>query len=107
MVDEALSGEQPNKGWNRASIVFWSRKPYRPSIRKEDRALPLHLGGLRLVGSAMAAGASLTAFLVWMPLFFVSVFTGLGMATFVAVLAGAFVVLSCALYFLVVREKRR
>jgi hypothetical protein len=108
MIDEhSLPGEPANRGWNRASIIFWSRKPYRPRIRREDLALPKHLDGLRLVGSAIAAGASVTAFFVWVPLFFVTIFAGLDMATFAVTLAAAFVALSIALYFWVVSEKRR
>jgi hypothetical protein len=42
--------------------------------------------------------ACLTAFAVWTPLFFVSIFAGLSMNVFVAILAGAFIAISGALY---------
>ena len=106
MADEALAGEHRNRGWDRASIVFWSRKPYRPRIRPEDRVLPTHLAGLRLLGSCVAPAFCLTAFAVWTPLFFVTVFTGLSMTAFVAALGGAFVAVTCGLYVWVARAAR-
>src|SRR6476619_601819 len=103
MVDEALPREQPNKGWNRASIEFWSRKPYRPRARRGDLKLPTHLSGLRLLASCITPAFCLTAFAVWTPLFFVSIFSGLSMTAFVAIMGGAFAVLTCALYVWVAR----
>ena len=107
MVDEALPREQRNRGWNRASIEFWSRKPYRPRIRREDLALPTHLAGLRLLASCVAPAFCLTAFAVWTPLFFVTIFAGLSMSTFVAIMGGAFVALTCALFVWVARASER
>jgi peptidoglycan biosynthesis protein MviN/MurJ (putative lipid II flippase) len=105
--DDRLPGEPTNKGWNRASIIFWSRKPYRPRIRKEDLVLPKHLAGLRLVGTCLVTAACVTAIAVWTPLFFLNVFVGLsGIATAV-VLVAAVVVLTLVLYFWVARETRR
>jgi hypothetical protein len=106
MLDEALPGEQPNKGWNRASIVFWSRKPYRPRVRREDLVLPTHLAGVRLLASCLLPAFSLTAFAVWTPLFFVTIFTGLSMTAFVAIMGGAFLVVTWALYVWVARAAR-
>jgi hypothetical protein len=103
MLEERLPGEPANRGWNRASIVFWSRKPYRPRIRREDLVLPKHLDGLRLLATCVVTAACLTAFAVWTPLFFFSIFVGLGMTAFAAILGGAFVVLTCALYAWVAR----
>jgi hypothetical protein len=103
MVDEAVQAEQRNRGWNRASIEFWSRKPYRPRIRREDLVLPTHLAGLRLLASCLAPAFCLTAFAVWTPLFFVSIFSGLSMTAFVAIMGGAFVAMTCVLYVWVAR----
>jgi hypothetical protein len=107
MVEERLPSDPANRGWNRASIVFWSRKPYRPRIRREDLVLPTHLAGLRLLASCLAPAALLTAFAVWTPLFFLSIFTGLSMTAFMAALAGAFVAVTCALYTWVARSAER
>jgi hypothetical protein len=105
MIDEhSLPGEPANRGWNRASIVFWSRKPYRPRVRRGELALPVHLSGLRLLLSCLAPAFCLTAFAVWTPLFFVSVFAGLSMDAFVAIMGGAFVAVTCALYVWVARS---
>ena len=107
MVDEALPREQANRGWNRASIEFWSRKPYRPRIRREDLVLPTHLAGLRLLASCLAPAFCLTAFAVWTPLFFVSIFNGLSMTVFGAIMGCAFVVVTSALYVWVARASER
>jgi preprotein translocase subunit SecG len=107
MLDDRFPGEPANKGWNRASIMFWSRKPYRSRIRREDLTLPKHLDGVRLLASCASGAAAITAFGVWMPLFFASIYVGVGMTTFAAVMAGAFVTLTVVLYVWVAREKRR
>lgn len=107
MVEEGLPVESANRGWNRASIVFWSRKPYSPRVRREDLVLPTHLDGLRLLASCLAPAFCLTAFAVWTPLFFVTIFTGLSMTAFVAIMAGAFVAATCALYVWVSRAAER
>lgn len=107
MLDEQrLPNEPPNRGWNRASLTYWSRKPYRPRVRREDLALPKHLDGLRLVASSLAAAAALTAFFVWMPLFFFTIFAGLGRTAFEAIIGTAYAAIACLLYVLVVRAKR-
>ena len=93
MVEERLPVESAHRGWNRASIVFWSRKPYTPRVRREDLVLPTHLEGLRLVASCLAPAFCLTAF------------TGLSMTAFVAIMAGAFVAATCALYVWVSRAR--
>ena len=99
--------ESANRGWNRASIVFWSRKPYRPRVRRDDLALPTHLAGLRLLVSCLAPAFCLTAFAVWTPLFFVTIFSGLSMSAFVAIMGGAFVAVTCALFVWVSRAAER
>jgi hypothetical protein len=106
MADEALPREQANRGWNRASIEFWSRKPYRPRIRREDLVLPTHLAGLRLLASCVAPAFCITLFAVWTPLFFVSIFNGLSMTAFVAIMVGAFLAVTCLLYVWVARAAR-
>ena len=107
MVEERLAGEAANRGWNRASILFWSRKPYRPGIRREDLLLPKHLEGLRLLGTCVVTAVCITAFAVWAPLFFLSVFIGLDGVLTAGILIGAFVALTLVLYFWVARETRR
>jgi hypothetical protein len=107
MADEALRREQRNRGWNRASIEFWSRKPYRPRIRRADLVLPTHLEGLRLLASCLAPAFCLTAFAIWTPLFFVSIFNGLSMSAFVAIMGGAFVAVTCALFVWVSKAAER
>ncbi len=69
--------------------------------------LPTHLAGLRLLASCLAPAFCLTAFAVWTPLFFVTIFTGLSMTAFVAIMAGAFVAATCVLYVWVSRAAER
>jgi hypothetical protein len=107
MVDERLPGEPANRGWNRASILFWSRKAYRPKIRREDLVLPTHLKGLRLLRTCIVTALCITAFAVWAPLFFLNIFIGLDGGVTAGILLGAVVVLTVVLYFWVARETRR
>ena len=107
MLDERLPGEPANRGWNRASITFWSRRAYRPRIRREDLLLPKHLEGLRLLRTCVLTALCITAFAVWAPLFFLNVFIGLNGAVTAGILIGAVAVLTVVLYFWVARETRR
>jgi hypothetical protein len=47
--DEGLPGEDPNRGWNRASIQFRSRSGYKPAIRADDLLMPSGLGSWRML----------------------------------------------------------
>jgi hypothetical protein len=107
MLEDRLPGEHPNKGWNRASIMFWSRRPYVPRMRPEDRRLPSNLGGARLFGTCVLAAACVTAACVWPPLFFASIFLGLSGQLCGGVLVAALVGLTFVFYFWVARETRR
>jgi hypothetical protein len=51
---------ESNRGWNQASIVFWSRKPYRPNIKAEDFQLPSGVGSLRMLVMCAFMATSLT-----------------------------------------------
>jgi len=106
MFEDRLAGEPPNKGWNRASIMFWSRRPYVPRIRPDDRRLPTHLGGARLFGTCVFAAACVTAAGVWPPLFFASIFLGLSGALCIGLLAASLFALTFVFYFWVAREAR-
>jgi len=107
MFEDRLAGEPPNKGWNRASIMFWSRRPYVPRIRPEDRRLPTHLGSARLFAMCVLTGACVTAAFVWPALFFVGIFLGLSGALCGGVLAAALFALTFVFYLWVARETRR
>src|SRR5215210_9420227 len=106
MLEDRLPGEHPNKGWNRASIMFWSRRPYVPRIRPDDRPLPTNLGPARLFGTCVLAAACVTAAGVWPPLFFASIFVGVSGALCAGLLAGALFALTFAFYFWVAQESR-
>jgi hypothetical protein len=106
VVEERLPGEPANKGWNRASIMFWSRKAYRPRIRREDFRPLKHVRGPRLLGTCVAGAIGISAFFVWVPLFFVSIFSGLSMTAFAAIIGSAFVLLTCVLYAWLARGGR-
>ena len=106
MLDDRMAGDPPNRGWNRASIIFWSRKPYRPRIREEDRRLPTELSALRLVATCIVTASCVGSVLLWPPLFIASVFLDLSGALFGAFLGGAVVALTFVFYFWVTAESR-
>ena len=105
--EDLFPDEHPYKGWNRASIVFWSRKPYRPAVRAEDLLLPSGLGSLRMLRMCVAMGLMMTLLYVWTALLLVNVFVPLSGAVYGGVIAGAAIGLSLLLYVLGVRETRR
>lgn len=86
--------------------MFWSRKPYRPRIRREDFRPLKHVRGLRLLGTCVAGAVGISAFFVWTPLFFVSIFAGVSMTAFTAIIGTAFVLLTCVLYAWLARTSR-
>ena len=106
MLDDHLASDPPNRGWNRASIIFWSRRPYRPRISAEDRRLPTDLTSVRLAATCAATAACVAAVCVWPPLFIASVFVRIDGPLFGAVLAGAALLLAVVFYFWVAREPR-
>ena len=107
MLDDRMPGEHPNRGWNRASITFWSRRPYRPRLRPEDRRIPTNLGPVRVLVVSAATAACVTAVLLWPPLFYASLFVHMSGSVFGGVLAGAALALTLVFCGLVARETRR
>jgi hypothetical protein len=105
--EELFPGEHPYKGWNRASIGFWSRKPYRPNVGPDDLLMPNGLGNLRMLGTCAAMALIITVLYVWAPLFFLNVFVPLGGIVYGATLGGALVALTLFLYLMGTRETRR
>jgi hypothetical protein len=77
MFDEhVLPNEHPTKGWNRASLIFWSRKPYRPKLTDEDRVVPRG-GGPEMLATCAAAGTLIAVSLVWFVLLLVRMYSPL------------------------------
>jgi hypothetical protein len=106
-VEDFLPEQDPYKGWNRASIMYLSRKPYRPNIRTEDLLLPSGRGNLRMFGMSAAMALMMTLLYVWTPLFFLNVWVPLSGAIYGGVLGGAIVTLTSCIYFFGARETRR
>jgi hypothetical protein len=105
-VDDAFPREHPNKGWNRASIIFWSRKPYRPNIKAEDVALPRGAGQLRTLGTCAAMGTLLTVICLWFPLFVAGLYVPLDGPLYAAIVGGAALALTAFTYVLSIRRER-
>ena len=62
----------PYDGFNRASIVMRSRKPYRPNIRAEDLLTPSGLGNARMAGMCVVMAICLVLLYIWPVLFVVN-----------------------------------
>ncbi len=106
MFDED-SGYEPYKGWNRASVRFGSRKPYKPNVRAEDFLLQSGLGNFRAFRLSLAMGLMMTVLYVWSILFFLNFFVPLSGPVYGGVLGGAALGLTSFLYFFGARETRR
>jgi hypothetical protein len=106
MFDDGMPGEDPNKGWNRASIQYKSRRPYKPSVKAEDLLVPSGFGNLRMFGMCAAMAAIMTVLYIWIPLFFLNVFVPVGAVTYAASLGGAILGFTLFLYAAGTRETR-
>jgi membrane associated rhomboid family serine protease len=107
MFDDGMPYEDPNKGWNRASIQYKSRGPYKPSIKAENLVMPNGLGNARMLGTCLIMGAIMTALYVWIPVIFLNVFVPLGGTAYAAVIGGALLGLTLFLYVAGTRETQR
>ena len=106
MFDE-VAGSPPNKGWNRASLAFWSRKGYRPAVRAEDLIMPSGRGSLRMLMLCVPMALMMTFLYVWTLLMIVNFFVEVGSVVYCAVLGGGLVMILLLLYFGGARETRR
>jgi membrane associated rhomboid family serine protease len=107
MFDEGMPGEDPNYGWNRASVQYKSRRPYKPTVKAEDLVMPNGLGNARMFGTCFLMGAILTLLYVWIPLIFLNVFVPLGGTAYAAAIGGALLALTLFLYAAGTRETQR
>jgi len=103
--DHVLPNEHPTKGWNRASLIFWSRKAYRPRLTASDREVPKGRGP-RMLAMCAATGSLLSVSLVWFLLFAVSLYEPIPGAVYGGTIAGVAVVLTFVLYVISARRGR-
>lgn len=107
MFDEGMPGENPNKGWNRASIQYKSRRAYKPNVTTQDLIMPGGLGNLRMFRSCVLMGGIVTVLYVWIPLWFLITFVPISSLTYALVLGLAFLSITAFLYLAGSRETRR
>ncbi len=107
MFDEGMPGENPNKGWNRASIQYRSRRAYKPPVTVDDLVMPNGLGTLRMFWSCVLMAGIITALYVWIPIIFLNTFVPISGLTYALALGLAFLSLTAFLYFGGARETRR
>ena len=107
MFDEGVPGENPNKGWNRASIQYRSRRAYKPNVTLDDLMMPNGLGTLRMLRSCLLMAGMMTALYVWIPLWFLMTWVPISALTYTLTLSVAFVTILSLLYFGGSRETRR
>jgi hypothetical protein len=107
MFDEGMPGEHPNKGWNRASVQYHSRKPQKPAVKAEDLVMPNGLGNARMLGTCLLMGAIMTLLYVWLPIIFLNVFVPISGLTYALTLALGLLSITLFLYFAGSRETQR
>jgi len=103
--DNVAPNEHPTKGWNRASITFWSRKPYRPRLTESDREIPKGRGPGMLAMCA-ATGSLLSLSLIWSLLLLVSLYEPIPGTIYGGTIAGVAVLLTLVLYVISARRGR-
>ena len=97
----------PYDGFNRASIVYSSRKPYRPSITADDLLTPSGFGNARLAGMCLVMAICAAVLYVWPLLFFINLAVPLHHHLFSWAFAGAVAAFFLFLYFAGTSETRR
>jgi hypothetical protein len=107
VFDEGVPGENPNKGWNRASIQFKSRRPYKPNLTLDDLMMPNGLGTLRMLRTCVLMAGMMTVLYVWIPLWFLVTWVPISDLTYALTLSLAFIAISCILYLGGSRGTRR
>lgn len=101
--EHVVPSDPPNKGWNRASIIFWSRKPYRPRLTDEDRE-PTRGRGAGMLAICGVAGSLVSVSLVWFVLFVVNMYRPLSGPVTGSVLAGSAIALTAFMYAVAARR---
>jgi hypothetical protein len=107
MFDEGVPGENPNKGWNRASIQYRSRRAYKPDVTLDDLMMPNGLGTLRMLRSCVLMAGIMTALYVWIPLWFLITWVPISNLTYALTLSLSYLAILSFLYFGGSRETRR
>jgi len=107
VFDEGVPGENPNKGWNRASIQFKSRRPYKPNLTLDDLMMPNGLGTFRMLRTCVLMAGMMTVLYVWIPLWFLVTWVPISDLTYALTLSLAFLAISSILYLAGSRETRR
>jgi hypothetical protein len=98
-------GFDERKGWDRASVAYRSRKPYRPDISQKDLLLPNEAGKARTILICAACAICITLLYVGFPLYMVSLFVPMGV-WFVGSLAAICVALAVLLSWYSFHETR-
>ena len=106
-LDEGHPGENPNYGWNRASIQFKSRRGYKPPVTANDLLMPSGLGNARMLWSCFLMGGAMTILYVWFPLLMAQVFVPISGLTYGIAMGGGFLAITTFLYLAGTRETRR
>jgi hypothetical protein len=108
-VDDIFSTDNgdPYKGFNRASVIFGSRKAVQPRLRPQDLLTHSGFGNARLAGACAVMALSMTLLYVWPILFFVNFWVPLQGQTYIGVLVGAMLAFLLFLYFAGACETRR
>ena len=97
----------PYDGWNRASVVMSSRKPYRPNITANDLLTPQGFGNARMAGMCLVMAFCAAVLYVWPVLFVLNLAVPLRNHLFSWLFFGAVSVFFIFLYFAGTRETRR
>jgi hypothetical protein len=108
-MDDAYPGNDgfgETKGWDRASVAYRSRKPYRPDISQADLLLPNEAGRVRTILICTATAIGITLLYVGAPLYMVSFFVPMG-GWFVISLAVVCVILAASLSWFSFHETRQ
>jgi hypothetical protein len=105
--DEGHPGEDPNYGWNRASVQYKSRRGHKPPVTADDLIMPNGLGNARMLRTCFLMAGIMTLLYVWIPLMIFNHWVPISGVTYALTLGLALLSITLFLYFAGARETRR
>ena len=93
--------------WNRASLIFGSRKGLRTKLGADDLLAPSGLGNARMASMCAVMALCMTMLYIWPVLFFVNFWVPLGHHAYGGLFVAGLIVFFFFLYLAGTRETQR
>ena len=106
-MGDIFEDDGPDDGWNRASLIFGSRKGVPTKLGAEDLLAPSGFGNARMAGMCLVMALCMTMLYIWPVLFFVNFWIPLRGHSYAAIFVSGLIAFFAFLYFAGTRETQR